>query len=36
MSVEIRAVEGIGEVQPGTDVAALIAERDARPPAGGR
>ena len=26
MSVEIRAVEGIGEVQPGTDVAALIAD----------
>src|ERR1700710_1292697 len=26
MSVEIRAVEGIDEVQPGTDVAALIAD----------
>lgn len=26
MSVEIRAVEGIGEIQPGTDVAALIAD----------
>jgi coenzyme F420-0:L-glutamate ligase/coenzyme F420-1:gamma-L-glutamate ligase len=26
MGVEIRAVEGIGEIQPGTDVAALIAD----------